>query len=160
MKIALKTAQKFPNTTEETASRTPYSSFKRPAKRQSDLEDSLISFMNTPVPNVPAAEPNDDDRSFFESLIPIVRTFTVDQKLDFRSGVLDLAKKIRLHSIPPAPQSTQVGFNAPGTSQNYLRVPWQYSVSVESGTSPRDNTSTSTHSFEDSTESMDLFHLP
>ncbi|CAG9791257.1 unnamed protein product [Diatraea saccharalis] len=37
----------------------------------------------------------DEDRSFFSSLLPAVRQFSVDQKLEFRSEVISIIKKIR-----------------------------------------------------------------
>lgn len=108
------------------ASANPPFLSERPAKRRRDLEDTMIYFMKTPIPNVPAPKPN-DDRSFFQSLIAIVSTFNVEQKLDFRSGVLDFAKKIRLSVIHTA---THTQHNVPQEqhfpSQNQPRVPWQY----------------------------------
>ncbi|VVC99622.1 uncharacterized protein LOC126969846 [Leptidea sinapis] len=38
---------------------------------------------------------SDDDRAFFDSLVPILREFNIDQKLEFRSEVLKLVKYIR-----------------------------------------------------------------
>lgn len=143
----------------------PSSSFPRsnPTKRRRDLEDSLISFMNTPVPhNTPAPEAN-DDRSFFESLIPMVSSFSIEQKLDFRSGVLNLVKKIRsvshsqgfstyTHCAPDtSPQQQQQFTNQPGVSSQYYPPP----------PSPMSNISASTvHSFEEVSDSMDLFQFP
>lgn len=37
----------------------------------------------------------DDDKLFFESLLPATRQFDIDQKLQFRSDVLSLISKIR-----------------------------------------------------------------
>ncbi|XP_004928977.1 uncharacterized protein LOC114244913 isoform X2 [Bombyx mandarina] len=53
----------------------------------------------------PLAEPTcsstgeDDDRSFFESVLPAVRVFDIDQKLEFRGEVLRLIKMIRYRKI-------------------------------------------------------------
>lgn len=141
------------------ASANPPFLSERPAKRRRNLEDTMISFMKTPIPNVPAPKPN-DDRSFFQSLIAIVSTFNVEQKLDFRSGVLDFAKKIRLSVIHTA---THTQHNVPQEqhfpSQNQPRVPWQYPLSVQCSPA-MSNISTSAHSLEDSTESVDLFQFP
>lgn len=38
----------------------------------------------------------EDDRAFFDSLIPTIKTFNIEQKLDLRSEVLTLVKKMRL----------------------------------------------------------------
>lgn len=40
----------------------------------------------------------DEDRSFFESMLPAVRAFNLDQKLEFRSEVLRLVTNIR-HNV-------------------------------------------------------------
>ncbi|XP_075984027.1 uncharacterized protein LOC142981801 [Anticarsia gemmatalis] len=69
---------------------------KRCAKQENDIE-----YVDTPFP-----DPNgtgagftstieDEDRSFFESLLPAVREFNMDQKLEFRTEVLCLIKGIR-----------------------------------------------------------------
>ncbi|KAJ8711236.1 hypothetical protein PYW07_008478 [Mythimna separata] len=66
---------------------------KRSTKQETDIEyvdtpfpDATVSF-NTPT--------EDEDRSFFESLLPAVREFNMDQKLEFRSEVLCLIKGLR-----------------------------------------------------------------
>lgn len=65
-------------------------------KRKNDLESSLVEFMNTPIPITPAIvlEIN-PDRSFFESLLPSISSFTEDQKLEFRCEVLNIIKRMR-----------------------------------------------------------------
>lgn len=53
----------------------------------------------------------DEDRSFFESLIPMVQTFNMDQKLEFRMEVLQLVKRIRAADpLDPGSQSTSCVF--------------------------------------------------
>ena len=50
--------------------------------------------MKEPIPMPP---PLDGDESFFNSLLPIVRTFTEEQKLEFRTDTLQLIRSIRQH---------------------------------------------------------------
>lgn len=38
----------------------------------------------------------DEDRAFFDSLLPTVNTFNIEQRLEFRSEVLNIVKRIRL----------------------------------------------------------------
>ncbi|XP_050064634.1 uncharacterized protein LOC126553526 [Aphis gossypii] len=56
-------------------------------KRKSDIETSLIDFMNTPIPTPTVIQELNPDRSFFESILPSISDFTEDQKLDFRYEV-------------------------------------------------------------------------
>ncbi|CAL1275995.1 unnamed protein product [Larinioides sclopetarius] len=52
--------------------------------------------MKSPVPqSAPAPEPPNADRSFFDSLLPSIKDFTEDQKLEFRCEVLSLVKRMR-----------------------------------------------------------------
>lgn len=66
-------------------------------KRQKTEKTARIEFVDTP--NVPCVDFNhtgeDEDRSFFDSLLPAVREFDLDQKLEFRCEVLKLIKYIR-----------------------------------------------------------------
>lgn len=67
-------------------------------RRRTTKQETDIEYVDTPFPdatvsfNTPA---EDDDRSFFESLLPAVREFNMDQKLEFRSEVLCLVKSLR-----------------------------------------------------------------
>lgn len=74
------------------------------AKRRQELESSLIQFMNTPV----IVEPPDSNRSFFDSLIPMIKNFTEDQTLQFRSEVIELIRRIKRQSMVPPETHTTV----------------------------------------------------
>lgn len=65
---------------------------KRTSKRGSEFEYVDSTFPETAT----CAFPNEDeDRSFFESLLPAVRGFDIDQKLEFRCQVIKLVKTFR-----------------------------------------------------------------
>jgi len=65
-------------------------------KRKNDIESSLVEFMNTPIPTTPPIVPEiNPDRSFFESLLPSISSFTKDQKLEFRCEILNIIKRMR-----------------------------------------------------------------
>lgn len=67
-------------------------------KRTSKQDSNDIEYVETPFPDpsVSYTTPTEDeDRSFFESLLPAVREFNMDQKLEFRSEVLCLIKGLR-----------------------------------------------------------------
>lgn len=87
----------------ETATPGPFHAVsKTPARRRQELESSLIQFMNSPV----IVEPPDSNRSFFDSLIPMIKNFSEDQTLEFRSEVIELIRKIkRQNMVPPQTQS-------------------------------------------------------
>lgn len=52
--------------------------------------------MNTPIPTTPPIVPEiNPDRSFFESLLPSISSFTEDQKLEFRCEILNIIKRMR-----------------------------------------------------------------
>lgn len=66
---------------------------KRSSKQENDIE-----YVDTPFPDAAVSfnsPTEDEDRSFFESLLPAVREFNMDQKLEFRSEVLCLIKGLR-----------------------------------------------------------------
>ncbi|XP_028170130.1 uncharacterized protein LOC135081956 [Ostrinia nubilalis] len=56
-----------------------------------------IEFIDTfPTANCSTSfQMEDEDRSFFDSLLPAVRELTIDQKLEFRSEVISALKNIR-----------------------------------------------------------------
>ncbi|XP_014292877.1 uncharacterized protein [Halyomorpha halys] len=56
-----------------------------------DLERSLLKFLNQSL----TTEPPDDDQLFFDSIKPYVKQFSEDKKLEFRTQVLSLVKKIK-----------------------------------------------------------------
>ncbi|XP_022181892.1 uncharacterized protein LOC111041787 [Myzus persicae] len=52
--------------------------------------------MNTPIPTTQPIVPEiNPDRSFFESLLPSISSFTEDQKLEFRCEILNIIKRMR-----------------------------------------------------------------
>nr|XP_034194112.1 uncharacterized protein LOC117610620 [Osmia lignaria] len=62
-------------------------------KQQRDLDPCLIDHLQTPVPC--SVDEIDDDKSFFNSILPLVRSFNIEQKIEFRCEVLMLIKKVR-----------------------------------------------------------------
>ncbi|XP_013167645.1 PREDICTED: uncharacterized protein LOC106117769 [Papilio xuthus] len=69
---------------------------RRVPENKDDDERNKIDFVNTPFPDPSCSYTvEDEDRSFFDSLLPVVREFNVDQKLEFRSEVLRLIKEFR-----------------------------------------------------------------
>lgn len=75
-----------------------------PRKRQ--IEDALMAFMQRRPE--PITLPEDDDQAFFNSLLPMVREFTPDQKLELRMEVLNVIRRIRAMPIPtPSRPQTQ-----------------------------------------------------
>lgn len=65
-------------------------------KRKADADPFTPEFVNVDVPSSAATPEQNDDRSFFESILPFVSCFTEDQKLDFRCEVMNVIKRIRL----------------------------------------------------------------
>ncbi|XP_045454005.1 uncharacterized protein LOC123663361 [Melitaea cinxia] len=65
-------------------------------KRRRVEKTDKIEFVETPnVQSESVHVSENEDRSFFDSLLPAVREFDLDQKLEFRCGVLKLIKQIR-----------------------------------------------------------------
>lgn len=65
-------------------------------RKKATKRDTQIDFVETSFPEASCSYENEDeDKSFFLSLIPAVRDFDVDKKLEFRSEVLKLVKKYR-----------------------------------------------------------------
>ncbi|XP_049782386.1 uncharacterized protein LOC126184068, partial [Schistocerca cancellata] len=56
-------------------------------KRRRIIEDSLLKFKNTPVPSTSPEAP-DNEKLFLESLVPAVKTFPLDVKLELRCEVM------------------------------------------------------------------------
>jgi hypothetical protein len=52
-----------------------------PAKRWKGLETHLLNYLQAPL-STSVTEP-EEDKAFFDSLIPTVKTLTIEQKLDF-----------------------------------------------------------------------------
>lgn len=86
----------FPQETTEQPESPSYSDGS--SKRQKrDSKSPLNVFWETPIPIEPSPEPN-PDRSFFESILPLISNFTEDQQLEFRGEVLSIIKRIRRSS--------------------------------------------------------------
>lgn len=76
------------------------SSNKQKSKRtKEDLETKLCQFLDNPPKPIPPVE--DEDKSFFDSLLPTVRTFDIDQKIEFRSEVLRVLQRVRRSKLQP-----------------------------------------------------------
>ncbi|KAJ4437367.1 hypothetical protein ANN_17509 [Periplaneta americana] len=70
------------------ASANPPFLSERPAKRRKNLEDTMISFMKTPIPNVPAPKPNDDRRT--PRKIPTATSSATSVTMDSSMKIPDL----------------------------------------------------------------------
>ncbi|XP_068623559.1 uncharacterized protein [Battus philenor] len=65
-------------------------------RRVKENKTEKIEFVDAPFPDPGCSYAvEDEDRSFFESLLPAVRDFDVDLKLEFRSEVIRLIKELR-----------------------------------------------------------------
>ncbi|CAG5047189.1 unnamed protein product [Parnassius apollo] len=65
-------------------------------RRVKESKAEKIEFVDAPYTDTSCSYTvEDEDRSFFESLLPAVREFNVDQKLEFRSEVINLIKDFR-----------------------------------------------------------------
>lgn len=60
--------------------------------KTSALETKLLTFLDCPPKPTPV---EDEDKSFFDSLLPTLRTFDTDQKLEFRAEILRILQRIR-----------------------------------------------------------------
>lgn len=92
-------------------------------KRKRDIESTLIDFMNSPIPSttVPVVVPEPNaDKSFFDSILPYISTFTADQKLDFQSEVLNIIKRYR---NPNPPQNYEYPSNVSYYKPPHVPVP-------------------------------------
>lgn len=87
--------EEFPVERVQTKNRT----FERKkSTKKNPLEESLIRFLNRPE-----ATETDAAKSFLDSLLPTLKNFTEDQKLQFRVQVLNLMMKIKSPPPNPAP---------------------------------------------------------
>ena len=115
--------------------------FKRKRRGTSAFEDSLLAFLTDSK-----EKGDDEDRSFLMSLLPTVKTFNSDQKLIFRTEVLQTMMRIKqtsnLQSYPantsslphpptPYPHST----NSFLPTINQYHDPYQYPPNQPTGTS-------------------------
>ncbi|XP_046393794.1 uncharacterized protein LOC124161477 [Ischnura elegans] len=123
---------------------------KRPQKGPSAFEDSLLSLLRDS-----REKEDDDDRAFFTSIMPLLKTFNLDQKLMFRTEVLQLMTRIKNVSSQQ-PQFTQTPYipssSPKGPVQNlYLSksLPHpSYQYMLNQATAPLPSPSTSTSSWE------------
>lgn len=105
-------------------------------KRKRNVESALIDFMTKPMPTPPPVSEPDPDRSFFESVLPSIRKFDEDQKIQFRCEVLKIIQRMRnihqpnfpSHTYPPNPYLHQSIFPS---SQN-LRSSQSYPLPPQS----------------------------
>lgn len=68
------------------------------ASGRQSLEESLITYINTPIPTE-TPKPSSPLLTFFESLRPAVDLFTVDEQLELQTEVLNTVKRIRTRSL-------------------------------------------------------------
>lgn len=66
--------------------------------RKRQIQDDLITVMQQRP--ITTAAPDDDDRAFFNSLLPMIREFTPDQKLELRVEILNLIRRVRIMPTP------------------------------------------------------------
>lgn len=96
---------------------------KTAATRRQQMEDSIIKYMNTPIPSQPP-NPTNPNMAFFESLLPALDTFTVDDRIEFQGDVLNLVKKIRSRYT-----SAQHSFGSPysrSSHSSHYQPPLEY----------------------------------
>lgn len=68
-------------------------------KRNKDTKPCCVN--NPQMSSVSCSvEEVDDDNSFFNSILPLIRSFNIEQKIEFRCEVLKLIKKVRTFDIP------------------------------------------------------------
>ncbi|XP_012149521.1 uncharacterized protein LOC105663660 [Megachile rotundata] len=69
-------------------------------KRNKDTKPCMMN--NSQMSNVSCSvEEIDDDKSFFNSILPLIQSFNIEQKIEFRCEVMKLIKKVRTFDIPP-----------------------------------------------------------
>lgn len=95
--------------------------------KTSALETTLLTFLDCPPKPTPV---EDEDKSFFDSLLPTLRTFDTDQKLEFRAEVLRILQRIRRSKS----QSTQAFYaqcHAPTQSFHVPAGPPQHFTTLQ-----------------------------
>ena len=58
-----------------------------------EFEAKLLKLLDTPTPNLQL--PFNEDRAFFDSLLPTLANFDEDQKWEFRVEMLQLIKRVK-----------------------------------------------------------------
>ncbi|XP_077286106.1 uncharacterized protein LOC143911198 [Arctopsyche grandis] len=77
----------------------------RKKKKKLQLEDKLSKFidLNMKKTNRKIDEDDDDDMAFYKSTLPILKNFTVDEKIQFRIKLMQLMQGISLTSTAELP---------------------------------------------------------
>ncbi|CAG4931759.1 unnamed protein product [Colias eurytheme] len=71
-------------------------------KRKRRVKENRVEFLEIPKEEevrVTSTNVPDEDKLFFDSLLPVVHEFNLDQKLEFRTQILHLLKKIRSNPL-------------------------------------------------------------
>ncbi|XP_076054585.1 uncharacterized protein LOC143033254 [Oratosquilla oratoria] len=93
---------------EKTSITQPKISVEPKKRKRNLLEEKLIKFMDD------SEEKEDDDKDFFMSMVPLVRTLNIEQKIEFRMQVLAALQNIRSghrgHSVIQDSRSSPVVF--------------------------------------------------
>ncbi|XP_078042231.1 uncharacterized protein LOC144472772 [Augochlora pura] len=77
--------------------KNPLSELQSKRRRKEMLDQRLTNCLTTPIAQHPQNNYEtqlDEDRAFFDSLLPTVRSFNIHNKLEFRTEVLKLVKNI------------------------------------------------------------------
>lgn len=104
------------------------------------LEESLIQFMNTPVP-VESEKTSNPNLAFFESLLPALGSFTIDEQLEFQTEVLNVVKRIRGRSTGFLHPSSHYPCQSPSNAR-YPNVPSSFPQMQQYSSFPNYPTST------------------
>lgn len=124
---------------------TPQTRQNLSGRKRKNVEAALLDFIQAPIP-VATTEPN-VDRAFFESLLPTVCAFSEDEKLEYRSDVLNIVRQIRKRRRDA--QSYSQNYTHQSTPMNPaspLRPPTQPATYSPHVTQPQPNTSRPLHS--------------
>jgi hypothetical protein len=73
-------------------------------KKKINLEEKLALFLDSrqKQSNEPNQDTDDEDLNFYKSTLPLVKTFNMDQKMQFRIQLMQLLQRIKLtHNAPP-----------------------------------------------------------
>lgn len=177
--------QKIPNVSTSKRLQKP-TSLHQPVKRQKLPESMVINHVRTMIPSASSTVHEiDDDKAFFDSIMSTIKTFNIDQKLEFRTEVLKLLRKIRMSDqqqttvLPPLYHyPSYYGHNVTSQNQFIAATPPFHSIHSQNcspapSTPPPQITQSDSQqtpdpdsqpespasSCEDSKESIDLFTL-
>lgn len=73
-------------------------------KKKINLEEKLALFLDSrqKKSNEPNQDTDDEDLNFYKSTIPLIKTFNMDQKMQFRIQLMQLLQRIKLtNNAPP-----------------------------------------------------------